>query len=89
MRFENSDQKQKLPSDNFGQFCFWTHQNLDAACGSKSGLVFLDWCDIGVGEAGGGEGKRFRNCLMLNKYVLCRSINYLFNYYFVASFHSL
>ena len=49
--------------DNFGQFGFWAHQNLDAPCGSKSGLVFLDWCDGGrVG--GGGEGKRLCNCLM-------------------------
>ena len=33
-------------------------------CGSKSGLVFLDWCDRGeAGEA--AAGKRFRNCLIL------------------------
>ena len=63
MSFEIFDQKQKLSSNNFGQFWFWMHQNLDAHCGSKSGLVFLDWCD---GAGGGGGGKRFRNCLIMN-----------------------
>ena len=66
LSFENFNQKQKLSLDNFRQFCFWTHQNLDAPCGSKSGLVFLDWCDgAAAGEAGGG--KRFHNCLMVSK----------------------
>ena len=36
----------------------WSHRNPDALCGSKSGLVFLDWCD------GEGEGNRVSNCLM-------------------------
>ncbi len=49
-------QKQKLSLDNFRQFCFWAHQNLDAPRGSKSGLLSLDWCD---GEGGAGEGKLF------------------------------
>ena len=60
------ESNQKWSSDNFGQFCFLTHQNLDAACGWKSGLVFLDWCDGGGGKAGGdaGGGKHFCNCLI-------------------------
>ena len=46
---------------------FWSHQNLDALCGSKSGLVFLDWCDgAGAGEVGeGGGGKSFCKCLII------------------------
>ena len=28
----------------------WSLQHMDAPCGSKSGLVFLDWCDGGAGE---------------------------------------
>ena len=67
MSLEFFGQKQKLSLDNFGQFCFWTHQNLDTPCGSKCGLVFLDWCDgggVGDAAAAGGEGKRFHNCLI-------------------------
>ena len=45
-----------LSYEIFGQFCFWAHQNLDAPCGSKSGLVVLAQC---YGAAGEGEGKRF------------------------------
>ena len=29
----------------------------------KKWISFLDWCD-GVGGAGAGEGKHFRNCLI-------------------------
>ena len=64
MSFENFDEKQKGSLDNFGQFCFWAHQNLDAPCGSKSGLVFLDWCDGGEEEEGEGGGKCLHNCLI-------------------------
>ena len=48
----------------FGQFCFWAHKNLDAPCGSKIGLLSLDWCDGGEPGGGAAGGKRFRNCLI-------------------------
>ena len=32
LSFENFGQMQKWSLDNFGKFCFWAHQNLDAPC---------------------------------------------------------
>ena len=41
LSFENLGQNQKWSLDNFGQFFFWAHWNLDFPCGSKSGLLFF------------------------------------------------
>ena len=43
-------QKQKLSSEYFGGSC---SLESSTSCGSKSGILFLLWCDGG----GGGEGK--------------------------------
>ena len=55
----------KIKRKHFGNFlklCFWAHWNLDAPCGSKSGLVLCD------GREGKGKRRRkmFPNCLMFH-----------------------